>query len=126
MAPDIKLALKSLRIERWVYLLSTTRYAVFLDLAVKNAFAARAQTNPIETMIGVAAFVFETGLFSFTGRWVCDGLIQNPVRLGCGYVAEVNAALAVLRNWTVPSSPVAFMLPCARYQVAGHGGGICA
>ena len=30
------------------------------------------------------------------------------------------------RNWTVPSSPVAFMLPCARYQVAGHGGGICA
>ncbi len=29
-------------------------------------------------------------------------------------------------SWTVPSSPVAFMLPCARYQVAGHGGGICA
>ncbi len=33
---------------------------------------------------------------------------------------------AQVKNWTVPSSPVAFMLPCARYQVAGHGGGICA
>ncbi len=38
---------------------------------------------------------------------------------------SINTA-ACLKNWTVPSSPVAFMLPCARYQVAGHGGGICA
>ena len=34
--------------------------------------------------------------------------------------------MGILLYWTVPSSPVALMPPCAQYQVADHGGGICA
>ena len=53
---------------------------------------------------------------------------KKSVLLGNTQRSDENGRKIVMLDsyWTVPSSPVAFMLPCARYQVAGHGGGICA
>ncbi len=56
--------------------------------------------------------------------WFTRVSINHPVFATMMMVAIM--VLGLFSYWTVPSSPVAFMLPCARYQVAGHGGGICA
>lgn len=98
VAPDVKQALKSLRIERWVYLRSTTRYAIFIDQAAKNAYAVLGLTNPIEAIVGRRAVMFESGVFPFVGHYVCDGIVQSPVFLGPGYKAQFKADLADIKK----------------------------
>ena len=55
----------------------------------------------------------------YHGQWIDGALYIKFQRAGEYFVVS-------FKDWTVPSSPVAFMPPCARYQVAGHGDDICA
>ena len=96
--PAVQLAMQSLRIEQWVYLRNTTRYAIFVDQAVEHAYAVRGLTNSIDEIVGGTAATFETAIFKFEGVYVCDGIVLNPVFLGSGYKAQFNAAVAAMRK----------------------------
>jgi len=98
IAPDVQQALKSLRIEQWVYLRSTSRYAIFLDQAANDAYAVLGLNNSIEEIVGTSAVAFEAGLFRFAGHYVCDGIIQAPILLGPGYRRQFSASFADIRK----------------------------
>ena len=98
IAPDVQRALKSLRIAQWVYLRSTMRYAIFLDQAASEAYAVLGLNNSVEEIVGTSAVAFEAGLFSFGGRYVCDGIIQAPILLGPGYRRQFSASFADIRK----------------------------
>jgi hypothetical protein len=95
---DIANAIRSIRIDQWVYLRHTTRHAIFLDSKVTIARAVRALTQPIAEITGKPAVTFKAGVFELDGCYVCDGLIETPVYLGPGYRASYNDAYAQLRK----------------------------
>jgi hypothetical protein len=95
---DIANAIRSMRVDQWVYLRHTTRYAVFIDHEMTTARAVRALTDPIATITGKPAVTFKAGVFEFDGCYVCDGIIDTPVYLGPGYRATYNAAYTRLRE----------------------------
>jgi len=73
IAPDVQVALKSLRIEQWVYLRSTTRYAIFLAQAAKEAYAVLGLNNSVEEIVGTSAVAFKAR--PFAGQYGCDQII---------------------------------------------------
>ena len=95
---EVVRSLSTLQVGQWVYLRHTTRYAIFLDKTVKNAYAIKALTTPIHEVVGGQAAAFETGLVEFEGQFVCDGIVMGPVFLGAGYRAEFNAMYSDLRK----------------------------
>jgi hypothetical protein len=95
---EVVRSLGTLKVEQWVYLRHTTRYAIFLDKAAKNAYAVKALTTPIHQVVGGKAAAFETGLVEFEDQFVCDGIVMGPVFLGPGYRAQFNAAYSALRK----------------------------
>ena len=95
---DIANAIRSMRVDRWVYLRHTTRYAVFIDHEMTTARAVRALTDPIAAITGEPPVTFKAGVFEFDGCYVCDGIIETPVYLGPGYRATYNAGYTRLRE----------------------------
>jgi hypothetical protein len=91
-------ALRSMRLEQWVFLRSTKRYAIFIDRMAQNAYAVLGLTNTIEEIVGAAAIALETAVLEFEGRYVCDGIVQSPVLLGPSYRRQFSAALADIRK----------------------------
>jgi hypothetical protein len=95
---DVASAIRSIKIELWMYLKHTKTFAVFLDKEVKNAYAVRALTTPLNELVDEPPFAFEAGIFEFEGVYVCDGLALNPVALGPGYRSQLKAAYSLLRK----------------------------
>jgi len=96
--PTVASAIRSLRVEQWVYLRHTKTFAVFLDKKVENAYAVRALTTPLDELLDEPPFTFEGGLLEFEGLFICDGLVLNPVSLGPGYRSQLKSAYAQLRK----------------------------
>ena len=96
--PDLLHALHSMQIDRWVYLRSTTRHAIFIDSAAENAYAVRGLTESIDELLGSAAVMFETAIVPFAGSYLCDGIVQGPILLGPSYRRDFNATLARIRK----------------------------
>lgn len=98
IADDIADAIRSMRVDQWVYPRHTTRYAVFIDHEMTTARAVWALTDPIAAITGKPPVTFKAGVFEFDGCYICDGLIETPVYLGPGYRASYNDAYAQLRK----------------------------
>jgi len=96
--PTVASAIRSLRVEQWVYLRHTKTFAVFLDKRIENAYAVRALTTPLDELLDEPPFTFEAGLLEFEGLFICDGLVLNPVILGPGYRSQLKSAYAQLRK----------------------------
>lgn len=96
--PAVASAIRSLRVEQWVYLRHTKTFAVFLDKTLENAYAVRALTTPLNELLDEPPFAFEAGLFEFEGLFVCDGLVLGPVALGPGYRSQLKSAETELRK----------------------------
>ena len=96
--PEVAAAIRSMQVGLWLYMRQVKTFAVFLDKEVKNAYAVRALTTPINELVSDPPFAFEAGLFQFAGVFVCDGLALNPVALGPGYGAQLKAAYSKLRK----------------------------
>ena len=96
--PTVASAIRSLRVEQWVYLRHTKTFAVFLDKRIENAYAVRALTTPLDELLDEPPFTFEAGLLEFEGLFICDGLILNPVILGPSYRSQLKSAYAQLRK----------------------------
>jgi hypothetical protein len=96
--PEVVAAIRSMRVGIWVYLRHTKTFAVFLDQEVKEAYAVRALTTPLNELLDEPPFALETGVFEFQSQFVCDGLALNPVALGPGYRSQLKAAYSQLRK----------------------------
>ena len=96
--PEVAAAMRSIKVEIWFYLKHTKTCAVFLNEDAKESYAVRALTTPLNELLGEPPFALETGVFEFEGRFVCDGLILNPVLLGPGYRSELKAIYSQLRK----------------------------
>ena len=96
--PDLLHALRSMQIDRWIHLRSTTRHAIFIDSAAENAYAVLGLTESIDDLLGGAAVAFETAIVPFAGSYLCDGIVQGPILLGPSYRRDFNAALARIRK----------------------------
>jgi hypothetical protein len=96
--PAVAAAIRSMKVELWLYLKHTKTFAVFLDKEAKNAYAVRALTTPLNELLDEPPFALEAGVFEFEGLFVCDGLALNPVALGPGYRSQLKATYSLLRK----------------------------
>jgi hypothetical protein len=91
-------AIRTMRVMQWVYLRHTKTAAIFIDKDVEDAFAVNALTTPIFEIVEEPPAAFEAGVFQYLGKYVCDGIVLNPVLLGPGYKAQFNAAYSAIRK----------------------------
>jgi hypothetical protein len=96
--PAVASAVRSMKVDQWVYLRHTKTFAVFIDKKVENAYEVRALTTPLNELLDEPPFAMEMGLFEYEGLFVCDGLALNPVALGPGYKAQLKAAYTAMRK----------------------------
>jgi hypothetical protein len=78
-------ALRTLRVNDWVFLRDTKAYSIFVHPSEESAFGVLGLTEPVRDIAGATGVVIETGMVRFIGRFVCDGLITRIVRLGPNY-----------------------------------------
>jgi hypothetical protein len=96
--PEVISAIKSLQLKQWVYLRDTKTYSVFLEPSGKAAYAVLGLTNRLRDLLGGSGVSLRTGLVEYSGRFVCDGIVSNPVWLGPNYRKDFSANLAVLKK----------------------------
>lgn len=89
---------------RWVHLKDTRGYSVLLDDAATHAYGVLGLTQPLRTIDAGEGYVMGSGLamqaslVPLKGRWVCDGLIQEPVWLGSNYKRSYTESYMALRK----------------------------
>ncbi len=97
-ADDVLQAVRSLRLERWVYIGDTTTHSQLLEMRDDgNAYAVKTLTTPLKDMLGVSSAVIECGLLEFQGQIICDGLLRLHAELGPNYRRSFKEALAACR-----------------------------
>lgn len=90
-------AMRSLRLKRWIYLRDTRTYSVFLDEDDQDAYAVLGLTDRLRDIIGDSGAVIETGLVSFAGHFVCDGIISSVIWLGRGIRGSFNESFREIK-----------------------------
>ena len=89
---------------RWVHLKDTRGYSVLLDDAATRAYGVLGLTQPLRTIDAGEGYVMGSGLVMqaalvpLNGRWVCDGLIQEPIWLGSNYKRSYTESYTALRK----------------------------
>lgn len=89
---------------RWVHLKDTRAYSVLMNMDATQAYAVLGLTQPLRHIDAGKGYVMGSGLvmqaamLPLGGRWVCDGLIQNPVWLGPAYKRSYTASYTALRK----------------------------
>ena len=91
-------AIRSMKVDQWLYMRQTKTFAVFLDKDASCAYAVLALTTPLHQLVGEPPFAMKIGLFEYEGKFVCDGLALNPVALGPGYRNQLTAAYSHIRK----------------------------
>ncbi|WP_396268628.1 hypothetical protein [Ideonella sp.] len=92
-------AIAQMRMGRWIYLKDTRSYSVFLDAQATQAYAVLGLTQRLRDVgLGGSGVTFTAGLVPLNGRWVCDGLLAEPLTLGPNYRREFNAQAQALRQ----------------------------
>ena len=82
---EIVRAVRTLRVNDWVFLRDTKAYSIFVHLSEETAFGVLGLTQPVRDIAGASGVAIETGIVRFTGRFVCDGLVTRIVHLGPHY-----------------------------------------
>lgn len=98
--PDVEQAVRSLRVQRWVYLRDTAHYSIFLPVAADQdpqAYAVKSLTTRLRDMTGCSGMVLSTGLMDYAGSITTDGLIAPVVYLGSNYRESYTEYLAQAR-----------------------------
>ncbi|MGH8626055.1 MAG: hypothetical protein ACREYC_12580 [Gammaproteobacteria bacterium] len=82
---EIVRAVRTLRVNAWVFLRDTKAYSIFVHPSEETAFGVLGLTQPVRDIAGASGVAIETGIVRFTGRFVCDGLVTRIVHLGPNY-----------------------------------------
>lgn len=89
---------------RWVHLKDTRTYSVLLDMDATRAYGVLGLTQPLshidagEGYVMGSGLVLDAALVPLNGRWVCDGLVFDPVWLGPQYKRSYTASYTALRK----------------------------
>ena len=83
-------AIKSLRLDMWVYLRDTTKYSLFINPQISQSFAVLGLNDPIKHLFGSSGLTIKTGVCCMDNKYVCDGLISSVVQMGKNYKSEFN------------------------------------
>ncbi len=95
---NIKIAIQNMRIQKWVYLKSTTQYAIFIDDEKSQAYAVKALTTPIDKLNRYGSSIITAGMFELDGHYVCDGVIEIDASLGAEYRKSYSQKLAEIKK----------------------------
>jgi len=95
---EVICAIRTLKVEHWVYLRDTKLYSIFVHSSAHSAFAVIGLTDRIRDIVGGSGMVIETGIVRFSGRFVCDGLISGIVHLGRNYRESFNRTYRALKS----------------------------
>ena len=107
ISPKIIEAIKSLEVDKWIYLRDTTRYSLFIKADETVSYAVLGLTQPIKEIFGCSGLYLETGLVLLGSQYVCDGLISNQVQLGKNYRDQFNDVYKELKqNGCFYKSPI--------------------
>lgn len=63
-----------------------------------SSWTQELRTHTLNELLDEPPFTFEAGLLEFEGRFICDGLVLNPIALGAGYRSQLKSAYAELRK----------------------------
>jgi len=91
-------AIRTLRIDDYVYLKDTKDYSIFIQASGNSAFGVVGLTERIRDIVGASGVMIETGLIRYRGKFVCDGLVSRLVYLGPGYRKNYGAIYRDLRT----------------------------
>lgn len=91
-------AIRTLRIDDYVYLKDTKGYSIFIQASGNAAFGVVGLTERIRDIVGAPGVMIETGLVRYRGRFVCDGLVSRLVHLGPAYRKSYGAIYRDLRT----------------------------
>jgi len=96
--PAVSRAIRTLRIDDYVYLKDTKDYSIFIQASGNSAFGVVGLTERIRDIVGASGVMIETGLVRYRGKFVCDGLVSRLVYLGPGYRKNYGAIYRDLRT----------------------------
>jgi len=94
---EVLCAIRTLRVDDWVYLRDTKNYSVFIQRSGEFALGVLALTQRMRDIVGGSGVVIEAGVVEYRGRFVCDGLVSRVVHLGPSYRRSFDAAYRALR-----------------------------
>jgi hypothetical protein len=94
---DVAGAIRTLRVDDWVYLGDTKTYSVFVQRSCEFALGVLALTQRMRDIVGGSGVLIETGIVRYRGRFVCDGLVSRVVHLGSAYRRSFGDAYRALR-----------------------------
>lgn len=92
---DMLLALETLRVGNWVYLKDTRYYSVFLSTDGETGYAVLSLLDRIRDLVGGSGMALEAGIVKLGDRYVCDGLLANPIVLGPNYLRSYRSVRRV-------------------------------
>jgi hypothetical protein len=95
---EIVRAIRTLRVNNWVFLRDTKAYSIFVHPSEETAFDVLRLTQSVRDIAGALGVVIETGIVRFTGRFVCDGwslvsFISGPTIARATVVCTVRQSL---------------------------------
>ncbi|GKT24971.1 hypothetical protein [Acidovorax sp. SUPP3334] len=97
-------AIAGMQVGQWLHLKDTRTYSVVMDVNATSAYAVLGLTQRLRDInandgeaLG-SGRVMTAALVPIQGRWVCDGLITNPVWIGPNYRRDYTARYQKLRQ----------------------------
>lgn len=96
--PEVVRSLRSLEVEKWVFLRDTKVHSLFLHPSEPRAYGVLGLNDRIRDMVGGVGVVIETGLVQYAGRFVCDGLVSRILWLGKNYRSDFDRAYQAIRS----------------------------
>jgi len=96
--PAVSRAIRTLRIDDYVFLRDRKDYSIFIQASGNSAFGVVGLTERIRDIVGGSGVMIETGLVRYRGRFVCDGLVSRLVHLGPTYCKSYGAIYRDLRT----------------------------
>ncbi len=96
--PELIEAVKTLKVDQWIYLKDTQRYSVFLDSEGQAAYGVWGLTERIRDIVGKSGCVLQAGILHYAGHYVCDGLITSLVFLGQNHLNHFKELYQELRH----------------------------
>ena len=94
----VEQAIRTLRVDNWIYLKDTRYYSVFLDSNEEWGLGVMGLNDRLRDLVGGPGVFMKTGIVEYAGQYVCDGLIEDFVYIGPNYRRSFNDAYQAMRK----------------------------
>jgi hypothetical protein len=94
---EVLAAIRTLKVDNWVYLRDTKNYSVFVHGSGDFALGVVGLTQPIRDIVGTSGAAIEFGVVRYQGLFACDGLVSRIVQLGPSFRRSFSDAYRILR-----------------------------